>query len=97
MECPRGDRTKMPNRHTAIEQRACHFGPERSTVTEDRVAAMAVHVDTGKASMQTAHPLGDGPFFAGTALPWGGQAGPQAERGEVRGIHQSVGSRSPAG
>jgi hypothetical protein len=21
--------------------------------------------------MQTAHPLGDGPFFAGTALPWG--------------------------
>jgi hypothetical protein len=29
--------------------------------------------------------------------PWGGQAGPQAEQGEVRGIHQSVGSRSPAG
>jgi len=27
----------------------------------------------------------------------GGQAGLQAERGEVRGIHQSVGSRSPAG
>ena len=27
----------------------------------------------------------------------GGTAGPQAERGEVRGIHQSVGSRSPAG
>lgn len=26
-----------------------------------------------------------------------GQAGPQAERGEVRGIHQSAGSRSPAG
>lgn len=27
----------------------------------------------------------------------GGQAGPQAERAGVRGIHQSVGSRSPAG
>ena len=25
-------------------------------------------------------------------MPWGGQAGPQAERGEVRGIHQSAGS-----
>ena len=28
-------------------------------------------------------------------LPWGGQAGPQAERGEVREFIKSVGSRSP--
>src|ERR1700722_2310145 len=58
--CPRGDRTKMPNRHTAVEQRACHFGSERFMVTEDRVAAMAVHVETGKHA--------DGPSSWGRAV-----------------------------
>src|SRR5262249_16134429 len=44
-----------------------------------------------------ARPGGAGALSSPARCRGGGQAGPQAERGEVRGIHQSVGSRSPAG
>ena len=40
---------------------------------------------------------GAGALSSAARCRGGGQAGPQAERGEVRGSRQSVGSRSPAG
>jgi len=71
-------------------------GPPGSDATILRVGHI-FPVDARSACADVpSRPRGAGASSSPARCRGGGQAGPQAERGEVRGIHQSAGSRSPA-